>query len=636
MNAVQAWEIVLHELEREMPRASFDTWVRDTEALSLEESLLTVAVRNTYARDWLAERLTSTVQRLLAGILNQETGLQFVVPGLEQAPEAEEPEDQAGIAIQPVQWLDYEKIVQPRRQVVVKGYLRRLGLEIGPKAIWLYIGFHQAAWRVANQGRAGLPLHSREVMRFSGLSFGAFWRALRSPEMQRSLGGLVERLDPPGARQYRRGRDGRPHRLPVRYQVCMTPRLTGRDTAALYAQLKTRLSAGISLPAALQELLAMDTLLDWPDPEERPPDGEPLYTVMDLARLVSNAPLTPDCAQLAQELQRRITNQLGDIHIPHYFLTHSVHAYNLTPAQAWLVTVARDLAYLNWRTGERREVVTFKGGYREMAALVGSCRPKSVQAWFNPHWRSQRRGGEIGKFLQELDMPEGGSYLDHRVESMPRSFRVNLDEPLDADGSHNLGAHGSISAGAHGSHSPGAHGSYTLGAHGSHMAGANGTVKNSFKHLKNTHTANTATTQHGDLEAGAAAPLRFELRRLLGQNKVHPRVQKELLDCGARVHAFVSWVLYAGSPEGRFIADPLGYTLSRLRQDPQSGAGGAFDQFADLPPGDLLALLDEAASSPLGLGPASRHPCAASWQAVMGYPGRSLDAVRQILFGKGV
>ena len=79
MNPTEAWQSVLGLLQMEMPRASFDTWVRDTEVLSLEMGVMIVATRNAYARDWLESRLTSTVQRLLIGILHQSVSVQFVV-----------------------------------------------------------------------------------------------------------------------------------------------------------------------------------------------------------------------------------------------------------------------------------------------------------------------------------------------------------------------------------------------------------------------------------------------------------------------------------------------------------------------------------------------------------------------------
>lgn len=79
MNLEHAWQSVLGQLQMEMPKASFDTWVRDTCPLSYENGILTVGVRNAYARDWLENRLASTVDRLLVGILNSSTSVDFVV-----------------------------------------------------------------------------------------------------------------------------------------------------------------------------------------------------------------------------------------------------------------------------------------------------------------------------------------------------------------------------------------------------------------------------------------------------------------------------------------------------------------------------------------------------------------------------
>jgi len=79
MNADMAWQSVLGQLQMEMPRASFDTWVRDTRPVSYEQGILTVGVRNAYARDWLESRLASTVSRLLIGILNSNVAVDFVV-----------------------------------------------------------------------------------------------------------------------------------------------------------------------------------------------------------------------------------------------------------------------------------------------------------------------------------------------------------------------------------------------------------------------------------------------------------------------------------------------------------------------------------------------------------------------------
>ena len=93
--------------------------------------------------------------------------------------------------------------------------------------------------------------------------------------------------------------------------------------------------------------------------------------------------------------------------------------------------------------------------------------------------------------------------------------------------------------------------------------------------------------------------------------------------------------VYTASTEGRWIAEPLGYAISRLREDPTDGAGGATDQLADLPPKDLRVLIDLSLRHPLGISHLPDHPYASVWQTVMGSNQQSLKTVRKILFGKG-
>lgn len=87
MNAEKAWQAVLVQLQSEMPRASFETWVRDAQAVRYDDNALTltIATRNQYAADWLEIRLTSTIEHLLIGILNQEVEVKFVAAELAEA-----------------------------------------------------------------------------------------------------------------------------------------------------------------------------------------------------------------------------------------------------------------------------------------------------------------------------------------------------------------------------------------------------------------------------------------------------------------------------------------------------------------------------------------------------------------------
>jgi len=107
MNAEQAWQSVLGQLQMEMPRASFDTWVRDTRPISYQDGTLTIGVHNAYARDWLESRLASTVNRLLVGVLNASVSVHFIVNGNV----VEEVTDETPLA-QPVRDVTYEQPVR--------------------------------------------------------------------------------------------------------------------------------------------------------------------------------------------------------------------------------------------------------------------------------------------------------------------------------------------------------------------------------------------------------------------------------------------------------------------------------------------------------------------------------------------
>ena len=75
----QVWRAALGQLQLEMPKATFDTWVRDTHLLASEDGTYIVGVQNAYARDWLENRLRSTINRTLIGIVGHTVEVRFVV-----------------------------------------------------------------------------------------------------------------------------------------------------------------------------------------------------------------------------------------------------------------------------------------------------------------------------------------------------------------------------------------------------------------------------------------------------------------------------------------------------------------------------------------------------------------------------
>lgn len=79
MNSSQAWQAALGQLQMEMPRASYNTWVRNAELVSYDQNIFTIGVKNAYARDWLEDRLANSVTRLLSGMMDCPQEVKFVV-----------------------------------------------------------------------------------------------------------------------------------------------------------------------------------------------------------------------------------------------------------------------------------------------------------------------------------------------------------------------------------------------------------------------------------------------------------------------------------------------------------------------------------------------------------------------------
>lgn len=75
----QAWQAALGQLQMDMPKSAFETWVRGAELLTYEDGSFVIGVKNAYARDWLDSRLASTVRRMLTGLMNRTVEVKFLV-----------------------------------------------------------------------------------------------------------------------------------------------------------------------------------------------------------------------------------------------------------------------------------------------------------------------------------------------------------------------------------------------------------------------------------------------------------------------------------------------------------------------------------------------------------------------------
>ncbi|MEM8860575.1 MAG: chromosomal replication initiator protein DnaA [Chloroflexota bacterium] len=74
-----AWKATLGELELQMTRATFSTWLKDAKLIRSEGEHYVIGVRNDYARDWLENRLQETILRTLNAITSEQNSISFEV-----------------------------------------------------------------------------------------------------------------------------------------------------------------------------------------------------------------------------------------------------------------------------------------------------------------------------------------------------------------------------------------------------------------------------------------------------------------------------------------------------------------------------------------------------------------------------
>lgn len=74
-----AWKATLGELELQMTKATFNTWLKDARLLACDNGEYVIGVRNDYAKDWLENRLEGAITRTLSAIVDQDVGVRFVV-----------------------------------------------------------------------------------------------------------------------------------------------------------------------------------------------------------------------------------------------------------------------------------------------------------------------------------------------------------------------------------------------------------------------------------------------------------------------------------------------------------------------------------------------------------------------------
>jgi len=78
-SAKEIWEAVLGELQVQLTRTNYDTWLRDTVGLGYQGNQFVVGVPSPFAIEWLEKRLSSLIKKTLIGIIGDEVNVNFQI-----------------------------------------------------------------------------------------------------------------------------------------------------------------------------------------------------------------------------------------------------------------------------------------------------------------------------------------------------------------------------------------------------------------------------------------------------------------------------------------------------------------------------------------------------------------------------
>ncbi len=76
----QLWEQVLEIIKQKISKPSFETWLKSTKAIAINEKAIIIQVPNEFAKDWLQTQYASLIKETLKTVTNEDKEIGFSIP----------------------------------------------------------------------------------------------------------------------------------------------------------------------------------------------------------------------------------------------------------------------------------------------------------------------------------------------------------------------------------------------------------------------------------------------------------------------------------------------------------------------------------------------------------------------------
>jgi chromosomal replication initiator protein len=85
----ELWEISLKEIEKDISKANFSTWFKNTAILKTEEGIIYIAVPNEFVKEWLYKKFHKTILRSLVAQVPETRSVEYVVTRVVDIPQTQ-------------------------------------------------------------------------------------------------------------------------------------------------------------------------------------------------------------------------------------------------------------------------------------------------------------------------------------------------------------------------------------------------------------------------------------------------------------------------------------------------------------------------------------------------------------------
>ena len=101
MDAKQVWRAALGELQVSLSPANFETWLRDTYLVEVDDQRFRISVPNGFAKDWLESRYRSLISQTLARVVGYSVQVEFVITAAGEAQVQASPGAAQAVRVEP-------------------------------------------------------------------------------------------------------------------------------------------------------------------------------------------------------------------------------------------------------------------------------------------------------------------------------------------------------------------------------------------------------------------------------------------------------------------------------------------------------------------------------------------------------